>query len=453
MFTGSDEVDTLLPIDPARDEGGVTPAPPGARLSEAMLPESMPSETVPAKAVSAKAVPAKAMPANAVPPRAVPAKPVPSRGVSAQARLSQRVGPEGVLSREALSQGVLPQGVLPQAMAHGGTIIRPGAVAWGGSRDALDGGYSSCEAIERSLAEVARDARRFPDLLAELATAKLWVPLPVRRRPFTDGAAVRLPLVDWAGTDFVPCFTSVQRLTGWFEAAGASATRAGDARMVPHIVVPAAGLAGRLPSGFGLAINPGSAPGLPLYPECVPYLARLGALARPEAERDGQAGAGIPGVSVPPQDGPARGKQTADGPAPDRPAPDSSSPDRPRAAAPLAVAPVSLAPPPAEPSVLLEEARRALRGVPAAAAAARAWLSVPGHGEGLVIGVILDDPRSEPARRDVVVALERAVAAVPLHVPFPVDVSFPGEPVPGQPGPDVIADWMTRNTRPFYIRD
>jgi hypothetical protein len=40
-------------------------------------------------------------------------------------------------------------------------------------------------------------------------------------------------------------------------------------------VVPAAGLAGRLPAGVGLALNPGSAPGMPLYPECVPHLAAL----------------------------------------------------------------------------------------------------------------------------------------------------------------------------------
>ena len=36
-----------------------------------------------------------------------------------------------------------------QAMSRGGTIIRPGAVAWGGMRDSTDSGYSSCETIER----------------------------------------------------------------------------------------------------------------------------------------------------------------------------------------------------------------------------------------------------------------------------------------------------------------
>ena len=169
--------------------------------------------------------------------------------------------------------------VPPQATPHGGTIIRPGAVAWGGMRDRRDH-YASGEAIERALTAAAGNPAELPGLLIELAATRLWVPLPVQRRPFTDGSAVRLPLVSHQGTDFVPCFTSVLRLTAWAEQADAPEQRAGDARaaspsVVPHIVVPAAGLAGRLPAGVGLALNPGSAPGLPLYPECVPYLAAL----------------------------------------------------------------------------------------------------------------------------------------------------------------------------------
>ena len=401
----------MLPIDPADGQGGVAPAFPQAVPAKAMPSKTVPPKTVPAKAVPPKTVPAKAVPSKAVPSKAVPSKAVPSK----------KAGPTAVVPTETL-----PHAMPPQAMAHGGTIIRPGAVAWGGSRRAQVGGYSSCEAIERSLAEVTRDPGRFPGLLAELAAVRLWVPLPVRRRPFTDGTAVRLPVVGLSGTDFVPCFTSVQRLNGWAESPGAGAMRAGDsraARVVPHIVVPAAGLADRLPSGLGLAINPNSTPGIPLYPECVPYLARLGALARPAA---------TPAPGFPQQD---------------------RRHDRPRHAPARELAAVSLGPPPAEPTALLDETRRSLHGVKAAAEASRAWLSVPGHGEGLVIAVTLDDPKDETSRRDVVTALERAVAAIPLRVPFPLDVTFPGEPLPGQPGPDVIVDWMTRNTRPFYTRD
>ena len=170
-----------------------------------------------------------------------------------------------------------------QAMPHGGTIIRPGAVAWGGTREAHR--HTPCEAIERALAAAAADPAGLPALLTALATARLWVPLPAVQRPFTDGTAVRLPLVTRKGADFVPCFTSVLRLTAWADQADVPAQRAGDPRVAPstvapHIVVPAAGLAGRLPAGLGLALNPGSTPGLPLYPECLPLLAELAANGR-----------------------------------------------------------------------------------------------------------------------------------------------------------------------------
>jgi SseB protein N-terminal domain len=325
-----------------------------------------------------------------------------------------------------------------QAMAHGGTIIRPGAVAWGGLRDARDSRYSSGESIERILASALADPGLLPALLAELAGTRLWVPLPVRRRPFTDGTAIRLPLIGYTetDTDFVPCFTSVQRLTRWADdvepdpSSGADADefrggggrqwqRAGDARVVPHVVVPAAGLARRLPAGLGLALNPGDTPGLPLFPESVSYLARL----------DGPAAAGI-----------------------------------------------AVGHPPAEPLALLNAVSGSLRKLRFVRSASRAWLTVPGLGEGLVISVALDDPASEPAHRAVVGALLAAVASVPLHVPFPVDVAFAGEPASGEPAdgtgfrpaggepaddrgphggpdPDVIAEWMSRNTRPFYTRD
>ena len=329
-----------------------------------------------------------------------------------------------------------------QAMAHGGTIIRPGAVAWGGVRDARDSGYSSGESIERILASAIADPGLLPALLAELASTRLWVPLPVRHRPFTDGTSVRLPLVGYAETDidFVPSFTSVQRLTTWADAVEAEARseadarggnarsddvpdefrfagsgrqwqRAGDARVVPHVTVPAAGLARRLPAGLGLALNPNSAPGLPLYPEAVSYLARL--------DQQSTAASGV---------------------------------DH----------------PPTEPVALLDEARSRLRRLRFVRSASRAWLSVPDRGEGLVIAVALDDPASQPAHRAVVRALVAAVASVPLHVPYPVDVVFPGEPADGEavgsesaggepgesePGADIIAEWTSRNTRPFYTRD
>ena len=360
--------------------------------------------------------------------------------------------PEGTphaqpLPDQALAVQPLTDIVPPAATAHGTTIIRPGttiirpgAVAWGGPPDARDGGYSSCEAVERALAAAARNPAELPGLLTELAPSRLWVPLP--HRPFTDGTAVRLPLVRYQDADFVPCFTSVQRLNAWAGRAAAAALdpvtgaelpgtgparagtestgaggrywqRAGDARLVPHVVLPAIGLARRLPSGVGLAINPESSPGLPLFPECVPYLARLTAPAILAL-----AGTAPPGALAMEQLAPGTGARFLVGH------------------------------PPAEPSALLAEARAALRALPFARQASRAWLSVPGQGEGLLISVLLDDPSSEQARAAVTDAIEDATAAVALRVPFPVDLIFPGE-----AEPDAIDAWIADNTRPFYRRD
>ena len=364
--------------------------------------------------------------------------PAPPEGAPDDGKSRHGIGPAAVPAQhlpDVTPPRPLRDIVPAQAMAHGGTIIRPGAVAWGGLRDPRDSGYSSGESIERILASTIADPGLLPALLTELAGTRLWVPLPVRRRPFTDGTAVRLPLVGYAETDtaFVPCFTSVQRLTTWaddaeadprsggpleefrFGGSGRQWQRAGDARVVPHVVVPAAGLAKRLPAGLGLALNPDGAPGLPLYPESVSYLAGLG--------------------------------------------------DRGPAA-------IAVGHPPAEPLALLAEVRARLRGLRFVRSASRAWLSVPDRGEGLVIAVALDDPGSQHAHRAVIGALLAAVASVPLHVPYPVDVVFPGEPaaqpaagepvggasvggktVDAEQAPDVVTEWMSRNTRPFYTRD
>jgi len=75
-----------------------------------------------------------------------------------------------------------------QAMAHGGTFVRPGALAWGGTGEAPDGAYSSCETVEQVLAAAVKDPDRLNDFLDELARARLWVPLPAGG-PVTDGSA------------------------------------------------------------------------------------------------------------------------------------------------------------------------------------------------------------------------------------------------------------------------
>ena len=333
--------------------------------------------------------------------------------------------------------------VPPQLIAHGGAIIRPGAVAWGGTRDTREGDYSSFEAIERTLAATARNPAELPLLLTELAVARLWVPLPVRHRPFTDGAAVRLPLIGYQGTDFVPCFTSVQRLTAWADQGGAW-QRAGDPRLAPHVVVPAGGLAQRLPAGFGLAINPDTPTGLPIYPECVPYLARL-AMREATAADAGQAGGGQ--VDASQAGGGKGGRETPPGGLALGQLVRGSGVD------------FLIGHPPAEPSALLAETRTALRALPPVRQASRAWLSAPGAGEGLVISVALDEPAREESRSAAAAAIERAAASVALRVPFPLDITFPGERVPGEDQTAALAPiaaidaWIADSTRPFYARD
>jgi hypothetical protein len=264
---------------------------------------------------------------------------------------------------------------LTPVMAHGGTFVRPGAFAWGpGSPDAV-----SSAVIEDVLAAAVKDPDRLNDLLDELRRGRLWVPLPDDDRPVTDGSAVQLPTVTYLGAEFVPAFTSAKRLANWPFGGEVSATP------VPHIVVPAAELARRLPPGMGIALNPGAEASVPIYPEGIGHLTAMD---------DGE---------------------------------------------------VSVGHPPAEPVALLAEVRATLGSVTAVQQASRAWLRVPGHGEGLVISVELADPVCARAHLAVIDAVERAAALVPHE--FPIDVTFPGEGTPDQ-----VDEWISSHAEPFYVR-
>jgi hypothetical protein len=157
----------------------------------------------------------------------------------------------------------------------------------------------------------------------------------------------------------------------------------------PHVVVPAAALARRLPADMGIALNPGAGESVPVYPEGVRYLASAG----------------------------------------------DADPRR----------RISVGPPPLQPDGLLAGIRSGLAGVPAVRDAAAAWLSVEFAGQGLVIAVTLDDPKDGPAQDAVIRVIERAVLAEPQR--FPVDVTFPGEGVP-----DPVDDWVSSSAAPFYRR-
>jgi hypothetical protein len=270
------------------------------------------------------------------------------------------------------------------AMAHSGTFVRPGTLVWGRPDDATFAGDSAV--VEEALTLAVKDPDRLPDLLDALRGARLWLPLPDDDGPVTDGSAVQLPTVTYLGAEFIPAFTSAERLVVW--PLGSLIPRQaedGQATVIPHIVVPAAELARLLPPEMGIALNPGAEASVPIFPEGIGHLAAMSA---------GQVLVGHP---------------------------------------------------PADPTALLAEVRAALRAVPAVRDASRAWLSVPGRGEGLVISVSLCDPASADAHRAVIDAVERAVALVPHQ--FPIDVTFPGEDVPDQ-----VDEWVAACAEPFYVR-
>ncbi len=295
------------------------------------------------------------------------------------------------------------------AMSQGGTFIRPGAGGWGlGGKAQPDGGRTnpnSSAVIEHALAAAIKNPDLVTDLLDELSRGRLWLPLP-EDRPVTDGSDVLLPTVTYLGAEFVPAFTSAQRLAEWLgrplvqspvpaQSKGeADATRgpAGDVPFsaMPHIVVPAAELARRMPTGVGIALNPGAQASVPIYPEGVGYLAANLVVTDGTQVRVGR--------------------------------------------------------PPADPLMLLSEIRAFLEAIPDVRQASRAWLSVPGQGEGLVISVTLADPAAESVRDEVINAIERGVHDVPDQG-FPIDVTFPGE---GEP--DQLDEWISAHAEPFYSR-
>jgi len=263
-------------------------------------------------------------------------------------------------------------------------------------------------AAEHALAAAAKDPERVTDLLDELSRGRLWLPLPEDERPVTDGSAVLLPTVTYLGAEFVPAFTSAEQLAAWHrrgKPAGQVSVPAqplpddsvrrpsggdGPFAAMPHIVVPAAELARLLPAGMGIALNPGAGASVPIYPEGVGYLAAALVMADGAQVRVGR--------------------------------------------------------PPADPVTLLTEIQAALGTIPDVQQASRAWLSVPGQGEGLVISVTLHDPGSEAVHSQVITAIEQAVGTVPEQG-FPIDVTFPGE---GEP--DQVDEWISAHAEPFYIR-
>jgi len=293
------------------------------------------------------------------------------------------------------------------------------------------------DAVAHALAAAVKDSDRISDLLDELSRGRLWLPLPDDGGPVTDGSAVQLPTVVYLGSEFVPAFTSADLLASFAGvSSGAGQDQAGTApdrawtqapgpyggwtaqraappsvprqaspllttqvladpaparRTVPHVVVPTAELARRMPPGVGIALNPGAAASVPIYPEGVTYLAAAEWTAGDIRIRLGQ--------------------------------------------------------PPTEPESLLREISAGLRPIRAVRYAARAWLSVPGAGEGLIISVTLEDPAGQMAQQEVLSAIAYAADVVGSKATFPIDVTFPGEHVP-----DDMDRWIADHATPFHLR-
>jgi SseB protein N-terminal domain len=250
---------------------------------------------------------------------------------------------------------------------------------------------SQTAVVEAALGAAISDATRIGDLLDALRTARLWLPLPDYGTCVTESGAVRLPTVTYLGCDFIPAYTSGERLA---ELAGPQDLprwpAAGPAVIVPHIVVRAADLARLMPPDVGIALNVGASESIPVYPQGVAFLAA----------------------------------------------------DEPTDSRRITVGPVPL--PPEE---LLAGIRRGLAAIPQASAASAGWLSVQFAGEGLVISVTLDDPADPEIRDSVVTMLEQAAYAARHDAGYPIDVTFPGE---GEP--DHIDRWIATASEPFYLR-
>ncbi|MQA94829.1 MAG: hypothetical protein GEV11_09325 [Streptosporangiales bacterium] len=254
---------------------------------------------------------------------------------------------------------------------------------------------------ERALQSAIADHSATDALLAALAEARLWIPLP-------DGAeddGISLPTLEYDATTFVPAYTSMGQLEH-------------SAPNLSCAVVRGFELVRLLPDEFGLALNPGGEGSVPVYPEGVAVIRTVDvdeeALAAEDAELAERAqeaeGAHAAGGLVSGPDGTETDGAGAVGM-------DEEPPAEPR---------VTVAVPDPEPAALRAALSTELARVPQAHSAADAWVTVDGEA-GLIVGVGLDHPDDPAEQEAALYAVEGAVIDVrPEH---PVDVVF----LPPQP--------------------
>ncbi|WP_460858815.1 SseB family protein [Nocardiopsis coralliicola] len=122
------------------------------------------------------------------------------------------------------------------------------------------GGDFPANDLETALHAALEGAPGAPeDFLARLRAATVWVPVPEGSGQQDDGS-VALPSVELEGVVYIPVFTSRAQYD----------RRSAE---VPGAELAMADLAEVLPSGVGLAVNPGNEASVPIGPESVAALA------------------------------------------------------------------------------------------------------------------------------------------------------------------------------------
>jgi len=219
-----------------------------------------------------------------------------------------------------------------------------------------------------------------------LVGGQLWVPIPEGAGQQEDGSFA-LPTLEFEEQQLIPGFTSEEQYA------------IGAPDDTEHIVLPATDMIKQCPDSIGLAINPGCEVGMPIPPDGLQMIA--------EQFIDG--------------DGDGDDDEDGEGTR------------------------VVIDHPETEPTELLSAVGTALGEVSQVVSASRAWIDVENAGEGLIIGVELDDPADEQAQELTLHTVERVVKDV--EPDFALDVTF----VDQEEG-DPIDEWLLDNTDPFYTR-
>jgi len=237
------------------------------------------------------------------------------------------------------------------------------------------------EALQAAMQD-PENPERIGEFFGALVAGQLWVPLPEGAGPQDDGTFA-MPTLEFQEEESGENIQLIPAFTS------PEQFTVGAPEGVEQIVLETGDMIQQCPETVGLAINPGCEEGMPIPPEGVQMLAQ-------EFVEGGET------------------RITIDHPA-------------------------------TEPTELLTEIGKALGPVSQVVSASRAWIDVENAGEGLIIGVELDDPEDEQAQQLAIHAVERVVQEV--EPGFSLDVTFVD-----LVEDDPIDEWLLDNTEPFYSR-